>query len=97
MYGVDINGTTTTVDIGAMTALKRDGSASIPASLVNELKGILFILANTLELFQLRSELHEPTITNLEILQPSPDGPWLSISGTHLLLSTLQAHPSFFT
>ena len=41
MYGVDINGTTTTVDIGAMTALKRDGSASIPASLVNELKGIL--------------------------------------------------------
>ena len=27
MYGVDINGTTLTVDIGAMTALKRDGSA----------------------------------------------------------------------
>ena len=41
MYGIDINGTTTTVDIGAMTALKRDGSALIPASLVNVLKGTM--------------------------------------------------------
>ena len=39
MYGVDINGTTITVDNGAMTALKRDGSSLIPASLVNVLKG----------------------------------------------------------
>ena len=39
MYVAGINGTTTTVDIGAMTALKRDGSALIPASLVNVLKG----------------------------------------------------------
>ena len=39
MYGGDIDGTTTTVDIGAMTALKRDGSAFIPASLVNVPKG----------------------------------------------------------
>ena len=39
MYGADINGTTRTVGIGAMTALKRDGTVLIPASLVNELKG----------------------------------------------------------
>ena len=38
MYGDDINGTTWTVGIGAITALKRDGSALIPASLVNVLK-----------------------------------------------------------
>ena len=39
MYGGDINGTTSTVGFEAMTALKRDGSASIPAPLVPELKG----------------------------------------------------------
>ena len=39
MYGVNINGTTITVDNGAMTALKRDGSSLKPASLVNVLKG----------------------------------------------------------
>ena len=39
MYGDDINGTTRTVGFRAMTALKRDGSALIPASLVNVLKG----------------------------------------------------------
>ena len=39
MYGDNINGMTTTVDIRAMTALKRDGTAFIPASLVNVLKG----------------------------------------------------------
>ena len=39
MYDGDINGTTRTVDSRAMTALKRDGSALIPASLVNVLKG----------------------------------------------------------
>ena len=39
MYGANINGMTTTVDIRAMTALKRDGTALIPASLVNVLKG----------------------------------------------------------
>jgi len=39
MYGADINGTTRTVGIGAMTVLKRDGTALIPASLVPELKG----------------------------------------------------------
>ena len=41
MYGDDINGTTTTVDIRLMTVLKRDGTALIPASLVNVLKGKL--------------------------------------------------------
>ena len=40
MYGGDINGTTLTVGFEAMTALKRDGTALIPASLVNVLKGI---------------------------------------------------------
>ena len=39
MYGGDIDGTTSTVGFEAMTALKRDGSALIPASLVNVLKG----------------------------------------------------------
>ena len=39
MYGDDIDGTTLTVGFEAMTALKRDGSALIPASLVNVLKG----------------------------------------------------------
>jgi len=40
MYGGKIDGTTTTVDIKLMTALKRNGSSLIPASLVNVLKGI---------------------------------------------------------
>ena len=39
MYGDDIDGTTLTVGFEAMTALKRDGSALIPAPLVPELKG----------------------------------------------------------
>ena len=39
MYEAYINGTTRTAGIGAMTALKRDGTALIPASLVNVLKG----------------------------------------------------------
>ena len=39
MYGGDINGTTSTVGFEAMTALKQDGTASIPAPLVPELKG----------------------------------------------------------
>ena len=39
MYGGDINGTTSTVGFEAMTALKRDGTALIPAPLVPELKG----------------------------------------------------------
>ena len=39
MYGANINGMTTTVGVRAMTALKRDGTALIPASLVNVLKG----------------------------------------------------------
>ena len=39
MYGDDIDGTTLTVGFEAMTALKRDGTALIPASLVNVLKG----------------------------------------------------------
>jgi len=39
MYGGDIDGTTSTVGLEAMTALKRDGTALIPASLVNVLKG----------------------------------------------------------
>ena len=39
MYGANTNGMTTTVDNRAMTALKRDGTALIPASLVNVLKG----------------------------------------------------------
>ena len=38
MYKADINGTTITVGIGAMTVLKRDGTALIPASLFNVLK-----------------------------------------------------------
>ena len=42
MYGANINGMTTTVDIRAMTALKQDGTALIPASLVIVLKGIAF-------------------------------------------------------
>ena len=41
MYGDDMDGTTLTVGFEAMTALKRDGSALIPASLVNVLKGKL--------------------------------------------------------
>ena len=41
MYGDDIDGTTLTVGFEAMTALKRDGTAVIPASLVNVLKGTL--------------------------------------------------------
>ena len=40
MYGANINGMTTTVDIRAMTALKQDGTAFIPASLVIVLKGM---------------------------------------------------------
>ena len=40
MYGDDIDGTTLTVGFEAMAALKRDGTALIPASLVNVLKGI---------------------------------------------------------
>ena len=40
MYGANINGMTTTVDIRAMTALKQDGTALIPASLVIVLKGM---------------------------------------------------------
>ena len=40
MYYGNINGTTRTVAFWAMTALKRDGSALIPASLVNVLKGM---------------------------------------------------------
>ena len=44
MYGANINGMTTTVDIRAMTALKQDGTALIPASLVNVLKGTLVIV-----------------------------------------------------
>ena len=39
MYCDDIDGTTLTVGFEAMTALKRDGTALIPASLVNVLKG----------------------------------------------------------
>ena len=39
MYGDDIDGTTLTVGFEAMTALKRDGTILIPASLVNVLKG----------------------------------------------------------
>ena len=41
MYGGDINGTTRTIGFEAMTALKRDGSALIPASLINVQKGSL--------------------------------------------------------
>ena len=41
MYGGDIDDTTWTVGFEAMTALERDGSALIPASLVNVQKGIL--------------------------------------------------------
>ena len=43
MYGGDIDGTTSTVGFEAMTALKRDGTALIPASLVNVLTGIRLI------------------------------------------------------
>ena len=39
MYDGDINGKTSTVGFEAMTALKRDGTALIPAPLVPELKG----------------------------------------------------------
>ena len=39
MYGGDIDGTTSTVGFEAMTALKRDGTSLIPASLVNVQKG----------------------------------------------------------
>ena len=44
MYGANINGMTTTVDIRAITALKLDGTALIPASLVNVLKGTLLLV-----------------------------------------------------
>ena len=40
MYGDDINGTTPTVGFEAITVLKQDGTALIPAPLVPELKGI---------------------------------------------------------
>ena len=43
MYGDDIDGTTLTVGFEAMTALKRDATALIPAPLVPELKGIRYI------------------------------------------------------
>ena len=39
MYVGNIHGTTSTVGFEAMTALKRDGTALIPAPLVPELKG----------------------------------------------------------
>ena len=40
MYGANINGMTLPLIFRAMTALKRDGTALIPASLVNVLKGM---------------------------------------------------------
>jgi hypothetical protein len=49
MYGADINGTTRTVCVGAMTVLKRDGTALIPASIVNVLKGMDRIFSRTYE------------------------------------------------
>ena len=60
MYGAYIDGTTPTVGIRAMTALKRDGSALIPASLVNVLKGRLYLETSPRQ-FQISADYERAT------------------------------------